>query len=154
ADTSSAASDYGSMIANLTGGPWRGPASASMAGAAAPYVAWMNATAAQAEQAAGQAQAAAAAYEAAFAQTVPPPVIAPNPAWLPSWAPPTFVGQNPPATAAPEAPYAGRWAQDAAAMYGYPGSSAAASTFAPVIEPPTPTPMAASAGQAAAVGQA
>ena len=59
-EVSSAASDYGSVVSNLTSGPWRGPASASMAAAAAPYVSWMSATAAQAEQAAGQAKAAAA----------------------------------------------------------------------------------------------
>ena len=51
-EVSSAASDYGSVISGLTSGPWRGPASASMVAAAAPYVSWMNATAAQAEQAA------------------------------------------------------------------------------------------------------
>jgi hypothetical protein len=47
----------------------------SMAAAAAPYVTWMNGSAAQAEETANQARAAAAAYETAFAATVPPPVI-------------------------------------------------------------------------------
>src|SRR2546430_15686241 len=56
AEVSSAASDYGSVIAGLTSGPWKGAASASMAGAAAPYVSWMSATATQAEQAAAQAR--------------------------------------------------------------------------------------------------
>ena len=78
ADLHSTAASYHSVISGLTGGAWLGPASASMAAAAAPYVAWMSATAAQAEQAATQAKAAAAAYEAAFAMTVPPPVIAAN----------------------------------------------------------------------------
>src|SRR6201995_4031009 len=53
----SAASNYGSVISDLTSGPWRGPASASMAAAAAPYVSWMSSTAAPAQQAAGQAAA-------------------------------------------------------------------------------------------------
>ena len=75
AELSSAASSYGSVISGLIGGPWLGPASVSMAAAAAPYVGWMNATAASAAQTAGQAQAAASAFEAAFAATVPPPVI-------------------------------------------------------------------------------
>jgi hypothetical protein len=75
----SAASYYRSGIAGLTGGPWLGPASVSMAAAAAPYVAWMTTTAAPAEQTGTQATAAAAAYEAAFAMTVPPPVIAGQP---------------------------------------------------------------------------
>ena len=43
------AASYSSVIAGLTT-TWQGPASVSMATAAAPYVAWMSATAAQAEQ--------------------------------------------------------------------------------------------------------
>jgi PPE-repeat protein len=42
---------------------YAGPGSGSMAAAAAPYVAWMNATASQAAQTAMQAKAAAAAFE-------------------------------------------------------------------------------------------
>lgn len=72
ADLYSAATSYSSVISGLAGGPWLGPASASMAAAAATFGAWMTATAAQAEQTAAQARAAAAAYEAAFAMTVPP----------------------------------------------------------------------------------
>ncbi|OOK72216.1 PPE family protein [Mycobacterium kansasii] len=43
------------MIAGLTGGPWAGPASVSMAAAAAPYVGWLSAAAVQAETAAASA---------------------------------------------------------------------------------------------------
>ena len=135
----SAASDYGSVIANLTSGPWRGTASASMAAAAAPYVSWMSATAAQAEQAAGQAKAAASAYESAFGLTVPPPVIVANRTLLASLISTNILGQNTPAIAATEAHYAEMWAQDAAAMYGYAGSSAAASTLTPFTAPPATT---------------
>ncbi|WP_078729832.1 PPE family protein, partial [Mycobacterium tuberculosis] len=71
----STAADYGSVISVLTG-VWSGQSSGTMAAAAAPYVAWMSATAALAREAAAQASAAAAAYEAAFAATVPPPVVA------------------------------------------------------------------------------
>jgi PPE-repeat protein len=42
-----------------------------------------------------------------------------------------FLGQNTPAIAATEAHYAEMWAQDAAAMYGYAGSSATASQVTP-----------------------
>ena len=52
----SAAASYSSVISGLTDGSWRGPASASMAAAAAPYAAWMNAAATQAEQTATQAE--------------------------------------------------------------------------------------------------
>ncbi|GFG97712.1 hypothetical protein MTIM_35910 [Mycobacterium timonense] len=52
-----------STISGLTSEGWRGPASISMAAAAAPLVAWMNTTGMQAEQTATQATAAADAYE-------------------------------------------------------------------------------------------
>jgi PPE-repeat protein len=135
----SAANDYGSVISGLTSGPWRGPASASMVAAAAPYLSWMNATAAQAEQAANQAKAAASAYETAFTATVPPPVIVANRTLLASLVSTNILGQNTPAIAATEARYAEMWAQDATAMYGYAGSSLAASTLAPFVEPPATT---------------
>ncbi|KKC06075.1 PPE family protein, partial [Mycobacterium nebraskense] len=154
ADLASTATSYSSVIAGLTGGPWLGPASASMAAAAAPYVAWMNTTAAQAEQTAAQARAAAAAYEAAFAMTVPPPVIAANRALLMSLIATNILGQNTPAIAATEAQYGQMWAQDATAMYMYAGSSAAASALTPFTPPQPTTNPAGLAGQGAAVAQA
>jgi PPE-repeat protein len=150
----SAASDYGWVIANLTSGPWRGTASASMAAAAAPYVSWMSTTAAQAEHAAGQAKAAASAYESAFTSTVPPPVIVANRALLASLISTNLLGQNTPAIAATEAHYAEMWAQDAAAMYGYAGSSSAASTLTPFAGAPATTSTTGAAAQAATVAQA
>ncbi|WP_009954309.1 PPE family protein, partial [Mycobacterium intracellulare] len=113
----SAASSYGSVIAGIEGGPWQGPAATSMLTAAVPQVAWLSATAGQAEQAANQAVAAAGAYEAAFAETVPPPVIAANRALLMELLATNFLGQNTPAIAATEAQYGEMWAQDGAAMY-------------------------------------
>lgn len=153
-ELSSTASSYQSVIDGLIGGPWLGPTSASMAAAAAPFVAWMNASAAQAEQTATQAAAAAAAYETAFAATVPPPVIAANRSLLTVLIATNFLGQNTPAIAATEFHYAEMWAQDAAAMYGYAGSSAAATQLTPFTEPPQTTNGAGTALQAAAVTQA
>jgi PPE-repeat protein len=153
-EVSSAASDYRSLVSSLTSGPWRGPASASMAAAAAPYVSWMSATGAQAEQAAGQAKAAAGAYETAFGLTVPPSVIAANRTLLASLISTNILGQNTPAIAATETHYAEMWAQDAAAMYGYAGSSAAASTLTPFVEPPVTTTATGAAAQAGVVAQA
>ncbi len=138
-ELSETASDYGSVVADMSVGPWRGPASAAMAAAAAPYVSWMGATAAQAAQAAAQAEAAAAAYEAAFAMTVPPPVITANRTLLASLVATNLLGQNTPAIAATEAQYAEMWAQDAAAMYGYAGSSATASALPSFAAPPQTT---------------
>jgi PPE-repeat protein len=149
-----AAAGYSSVLSGLTGQQWSGPASAAMAGAAAPYVAWLSTTAVQAEQTASQATAAAAAYEAAFAMTVPPPVIAANRALLMVLVATNFFGQNGPAIAATEAQYAEMWAQDAAAMSGYAGASSAASTLRPFSQPPRTTNPAGPDAQIAAVTRA
>jgi PPE-repeat protein len=149
----STAASYESAISELSGGPWLGPSSASMAAAAAPYMEWMTTTAAQAEQTATQAKAAAAAYEAAFAMTVPPPLITANRSLLMTLIATNIFGQNTMAIAATEAQYAEMWAQDAAAMYGYAGSSAAASTLTPFTSPPPTTNPAGATDQAAAAGQ-
>jgi PPE-repeat protein len=149
----SAAASYSSVISGLGAG-WKGPSSATMAAAVAPYVAWMSVTATQAEQTAMQARAAVAAYETAFVATVPPPIIAANRALLMSLIATNFLGQNTPAIAATEAHYAEMWAQDAAAMFAYAGSSATASQVTPFTEPPRTTNPAAGGGQAAAVAHA
>ncbi|KPN49460.1 PPE family protein [Mycobacterium intracellulare] len=149
-----AATSYSSVVSGLSSGPWLGPSSASMTAAAAPYLAWMNITAAQAEQTAWQARAAAAAYEAAFAMTVPPPVIAANRSLLMTLIATNILGQNAPAIAATDAQYAGMWAQDAAAMYGYAGASAGASALAPFTAPQPTTTSAGLAGQGVAVAEA
>ncbi|BBZ12489.1 hypothetical protein BST20_19775 [Mycobacterium branderi] len=154
AELSSTAAAYESVIAELTGEEWLGPASASMATAAAPYVEWMHTTAAQAQKAASQAQAAAAAYEAAHAMTVPPPVIAANRAQLAALVATNVLGQNTPAIMATEAHYSEMWAQDAAAMYGYAGSSAVAAQLTPFNSPTKNTNEGGLAAQAAAVTNA
>ena len=148
-----AAASYTSLIAELTC-VWTGPASVSMASAAAPYAAWLTATAAHAEQTAVQAKAAFVAYEVAFAMTVPPPVIAANRAQLTMLIATNFFGQNLPAIAATEAHYAEMWAQDAAAMYGYAAASAGASELTTFDQPPSTTNPAGQGGQAAAVAHA
>src|SRR6516164_475198 len=150
----SAASSYQSEIAALTAGPWLGPASALMASAAAPYVAWTRMTATQAEQTANQAKAAAAAYETAFAETVPPAAIAANRSLLLALVATNIFGQNTPAIAAAEAQYAEMWAQDAGAMYGYAAASALATVLTPFLPPPRNTNADGPANQAAAVAQA
>jgi PPE-repeat protein len=147
----SAAASYSSVISGLTGGSWKGPASASMAAAAATHVAWMGAAATQAEQAATQARAAASAFESAFAATVPPPIIAANRAQLAMLVASNFLGINTAAIMATEAQYSEMWAQDAAAMYGYDGSSAAAATLTPFTPPQQNTNPAGLAAQNAAV---
>ena len=150
AELQSTAASYRAAISELTGGPWLGSSSASMAAAATPYLDWMTTTAGQAEQTATQARAAAAAYEAAFAMTVPPPVIAANRSLLMTLIATNVLGQNTAAIAATEVHYAEMWAQDATAMYGYAGSAAVASTLTPFAEPPPTTNPAGGAQQVAA----
>lgn len=147
AELSVAAVGYERVITTLQTEEWLGPASTLMVEAVAPYVAWMRATAIQAEQAASQARAAAAAYETAFAAIVPPPLIAANRARLTSLVTHNVFGQNTASIAATEAQYAEMWAQDAMAMYGYAGSSATATKVTPFAPPPnTTSPSAAATG--------
>jgi PPE-repeat protein len=114
----------------------------------------MNTTATQAEQTASQAQDAAAAYETAFSATVPPAHIATNRTHLAHLVATNILGHNTAAIAATEAQYSQMWAQDAAAMYGYAGSSATATrltSFSPAQPITNPT---AASDQSAAVTQA
>jgi PPE-repeat protein len=148
------AANYSSIISNLIGEGWQGQASTAMASAVAPYTAWMNATAVQAEETAGQATAAATAYEAAYGMTVPPPVIGANRAQLASLVATNVLGQNAPAIAATEVHYGQMWAQDAAAMYGYAAQSSAATKVPSFTTAPQTTAPGALGGQAAATSQA
>jgi PPE-repeat protein len=154
AELGTAATGYTSVIDELTSSPWLGPASRTMMSAVTPYVSWISAAGAAAEDAASQARAAAAAFEAAFMMTVPPPVIAANRVLLMTLIATNFFGQNTPAIAATEAQYMEMWAQDAAAMYGYAGSSALATELSRFTNPPNTTTPAAAGGQSAAVAQA
>jgi len=154
AELSTATSGYNSVIDELTGGPWVGPTSAAMVSAVTPYVSWLGAAAAQAEEAASQARAAAAAFEAVFSMTVPPPVVAANRVLLAALTATNFFGQNTPAIAATEAQYVEMWAQDAAAMYSYAGSSALASELTRFTAPPNTTTPDGESEQFAAVAQA
>ncbi len=135
AELHSAAAGYNSVITGLISEGWLGPASRVMAAAAAPYAAWMSATAAQAEQTAAQARAAVAAYEAAFAATVPPAVIAANRAELAVLVATNILGQNTPAIAANWAHYYEMWAQDATAMAGYETAAKPASVLTAFTQP-------------------
>ncbi|WP_406816873.1 PPE family protein [Mycobacterium sp. M23085] len=135
----SAATDYDSVLTQLSSGGWYGPSSASMLAAAKPYVTWLDTTATQAEQTAMQAHAAATAFEAAFAAMVPPPVIAANRAQLALLVATNVFGQNTPAIAATEAQYAEMWAQDAAAMNGYAVGSSTAAQLTPFASPQSTT---------------
>src|SRR3984957_20587850 len=155
AELSSNAASYQSVIDQLAGSELQGPSAEAMAAAAQPSIAWLDATAAQLQEAATQAIASAAAYETAFAASIPPPVITANRVALAALVATNILGQNTPAIAANEAMYGEFWAQDAAAMYGYASaSSVAASTLTPLTPPPQNTNRAGQGQQAAAVSSA
>lgn len=153
AGLNSAANSYLAVVSGLTAGPWLGPTSESMSAAAAQYAAWLRVTAAQAEETSAQVQAVAMAYQTAFSATVPPPIVAANRSQLMALIATDVFGMNTQAIAATEAQYAEMWAQDAAAMYSYAASSAAATALTPFDPPPQTTNPAGLANQAAA-GQA
>lgn len=144
------ASSYQTVIAELAGQSWFGPASQSMAAAATPYANWLAATAAAAEHTASRMMQAVSDFEQAFAATVPPAAIAANRSLLASLVAANVVGQNTTAIAATEAEYSHMWLQDAMAMYGYAARSAAASAVQPFTAPPPLTD--GSAGQGAGPG--
>jgi PPE-repeat protein len=150
AEMNSAALGLDEMITQLAGEEWLGPASASMASAAQPYVQWMTTTAAQAEEAATQAQSAAAAYETVLASVVPPPMIAVNRAELGQAMATNVLGQNNGVIAQLEAQYQEFWAQNSMALMNYAGQSAAAAKVTPFQQAPAVANPAAATTQAAA----
>lgn len=154
AEMRSAAIDYGSVIAALTSESWFGPSSTKMSAAVAPFIEWLNTTAAQAEQAGTQANAAAAAYEAAFAATVPPAAVAANRTQLTNLLASNIFGQNAGLIATNEVQYGEMWAQDAAAMTNYSAASRAATEMTPFQQPQSDTTSDGTAQQAAAVVEA
>jgi PPE-repeat protein len=129
ADLESTATQYQTLITNLVTGAWLGPSSAQMASATAPYIAWLQGTAATAAQTGAQAQVAAGAYQSAYASMVPLPTIAENRAELATLVANNFLGQNTGAIATNEANYLEMWIQDALAMDTYQVNSQAASTL-------------------------
>jgi PPE-repeat protein len=137
ADLSASAASFDSVISGLANGTWAGPASVSMAAAAAPYVAWLSAAAAQAGSAGAQARAAATAFEAALTATVHPAAVTTNRTTLVGLVATNILGQNTPAIFENEFSYMEMWAQDVGAMLGYhAGASSVASTLTPFSVPP------------------
>jgi PPE-repeat protein len=136
-DLQASASSFDSVIVGLTAGPWAGPASASMAAAAAPYVGWLTAASGQATSAGVQARAAATAFEVAQAATVHPAAVTANRTTLATLIATNFFGLNAPAIAATEFQYVEMWAADVGAMLGYhAGATSVASTMAQFSLPP------------------
>jgi PPE-repeat protein len=154
AEIQSTVGAYSSTVESLISGSWTGPTSMAMLAAVTPYLSWMQAAGATAGEAAAQATAAATAYETAFAAHVPPAQVSANRTQLAQLVATNIFGQNTPAIASTEIQYAEMWVQDALAMDGYAGSSAAATKLTPFTGAPQITNAGGLASQAAAVGQA
>jgi len=154
AELSSTAQSYDTVVAQLAGEEWLGPASASMAQAVQPYVDWMTTTASQAAQTSVQATSAAAAFETVFASVVPPPMIAANRAELAQAVSFNIFGQYNNLIAQLEAQYGEFWSQNTSALYNYATSSAVASKLSTFTNAPSVANPAASSSQAGAVSAA
>jgi PPE-repeat protein len=128
-DLESTATQYQTLVTNLVTGSWLGPSSAQMASATAPYIAWLQGTAATAAQTGVQAEAAATAYQSAYASMVPLPVIEANRTELATLVSNNFLGQNTGAIATNEAEYLDMWIQDALTMDTYQVNSQTASAL-------------------------
>jgi PPE-repeat protein len=138
-DLSASASSFQSVLSGLANGAWTGPASLSMAAAAAPYVTWLSGAAAQAAEAGGQARAAATAFESALAGTVPLPLVTQNRAAYQSLASTNYLGLNTPAIFATEFDYVEMWAQDVGAMLGYHAGATSVASLLPSFSVPPAT---------------
>jgi PPE-repeat protein len=122
----SAASEFGSIVSDLSSDGWQGSSSVAMTDVAATHLTWLRSAATEAEQAAAQARATAQAFESMFSATVHPAAVASNRARLMSLASSNLFGQNASAIAAVESEYGHMWAQDVTAMAGYHAAASAA----------------------------
>jgi PPE-repeat protein len=154
AELSSNAAAYQSVIDQLAGSEWTGPSSEAMAASAQPFIAWLETTSAQLQQASTNAIASAAAYQTAYSTSIPPALILANRTQLAQLVAKNTLGQYTGAIAANEAQYGEFWAQDAAAMTAYASASSAASTLTPLTPPEQNTNPAGAGQQASAVSNA
>jgi PPE-repeat protein len=141
-----AAGIYGGVLSSLTGS-WQGPSSAAMVQAVGPYLAWLRATAQQAQQTAASAQAAAAAFDSASAAVVPVSVVTANRTRLAQLLATNRFGSNLPAIAETEDEYQSMWANNSAVMTRYQAASAQAATLPQFSSPPSVTSPTAAAAQ-------
>lgn len=153
AELSASASSFDSVISDLVGASWAGPAATAMVGIAAGFVAWLGASSGIAEGAAVQARAAAAAFETARTATVHPAEVTANRMQQMALIATNFLGQNTPAIAATDFLYIDMWVQDVVAMLGYLADAASvAVSLTPFAA--LPADLAGLASQAAVAAQA
>jgi PPE-repeat protein len=145
---------YSSVLSSLTEG-WHGASASAMTQAAAPYVAWLTATAQQSQQTAVAAETAAAAFTSTLVSMVHPSVVAANRTRLMQLLATNWFGINLPAIAETEQEYQMMWANNSAAMSRYQATSQqATSQMSQFSSPSATTNSAGVAEQNAAVSNA
>jgi len=145
---------YSSVLSSLTEG-WHGASASAMTRAAAPYVAWLTATAQQSQQTAVAAETAAAAFTSTLVSMVHPSVVAANRTRLMQLLATNWFGINLPAIAETEQEYQMMWANNSAAMSRYQVTSQqATSQMSQFSSPSATTNSAGVAEQNAAVSNA
>jgi PPE-repeat protein len=141
---------YTSVVATLTQ-DWKGPSSAAMSEAVAPYLTWLRTTAAQCQQLATSAQAAAAAFSSTQAAVVTPAQVAANRTRLVQLIATDRLGRNLAAIAETEAQYQTMWVNNSAALSRYEATTAQALDLPLFSSPPSIASATGAAAQASAV---
>ena len=141
---------YTSVVSSLTH-TWRGPSSAAMTQAVAPFLTWMRATAQQCRQLASSVLAAAAAFTQTQATVVHPSVVAANRAQLAQLLATNLLGINLPAIAQTEDQYLTMWVNNSSAMARYQAATAQVLQLPLFSSPPSIANTSAAAAQAAAL---
>jgi PPE-repeat protein len=140
---------YTSVVSALTQ-DWKGPSSAAMSEAVAPYLTWVRTTAAQCQQLAASAQAAAAAFNQAQAAMVTPAQVAANRTRLVQLIATDRLGRNLAAIAETEAQYQTMWVNNSSALSRYEATTAQALDLPLFSSPPEIASATGTAAQASA----
>jgi PPE-repeat protein len=126
---------YTSVVSTLAQ-DWKGPSSAAMSEAVAPFLTWLRTTAAQCQQLASSVQAAAAAFNAAQAAVVTPAQVAANRTRLAQLIATDRLGRNLAAIAETEAQYQTMWVNNSSALSRYEATTAQALELPLFSSPP------------------
>jgi PPE-repeat protein len=144
---------YTSVVSTLTQ-EWKGPSSAAMSDAVAPYLTWLRTTAAQCQQLATSAQAAAAAFSQAQSAMVTPAQVAANRTRLVQLIATDRLGRNLAAIAETEAQYQTMWVNNSSALSRYEATTAHALDLPLFSSPPEIASATGTAAQATAASGA
>jgi PPE-repeat protein len=144
---------YTSVVSTLTQ-EWKGPSSAAMSDAVAPYLTWLRTTAGQCQQLATAAQAAAAAFSQAQSTMVTPAQVAANRTRLAQLIATDRLGGNLAAIAETEAQYQTMWVNNSSALSRYQATTAQALDLPLFSSPPAIASATGTAGQASAASAA